>query len=595
MENIEQTNKQMSTSYIDVAPEEIQYDDAQGLTDVLKAWELDPHFSGRTRAIPMADYISISELSHSDAVENVETKFRDQKLQPFDFHDSYSTSTGHSDDASPQSEHSSCPERPFHLKPTHLRLRVPNSHDDADAVVHLIQQCLESFHEFDFSFVSSSMIWKGKYLQGCSSCVIRIHLYCELPSSIHGDGSDFHYIVESCRIQGDSKPFYDFFKEFRHKLASFGGCVIVSRESSTGNLTYASGEDDFPSPDFVSEDHFTSGLSSSASHPQLHTSQPFSKKPTLPSSVSSPAFPAAPSSSSLSSVSSIHSVFTPCASTFLPAVASPSPRVTTGEEFIASLTPIITMVNSPMYETQLEAARMLWDVANHQESTLLGEPCTVDCLSTLLEKLIVDTTFHRVREQAIVTLARFVDIPGYAARIVTGCSPGLWAILVSYVKNPSDEDRAYDSAQLRRECAFILATLITCDANRALNRLLSMCPLKASANHHTTPTECCGALAQSDIVACLEAYRTPTPRLPEPPAESDAPSLHSHLGSTSIAAVEKWIRSFDSLRDPRLKTQAGRIRDGLRRALKASPSMPIVVDHANVPVYPRIPSHIAIK
>lgn len=534
----------------------------------------------------MADYVSISELSHSDAVENVGSKFVDQKLQPFDFHDSYSTSTGHSDDASPLSEHSSCPERPFHLKPTHLRLRVPNSHDDADTVVHIIQQCLESFHEFDFSFVSSSMIWKGKFLQGCSSCVIRIHLYCELPSSIHGDASDFHYIVESCRIQGDSKPFYDFFKEFRHKLASFGACVVVSRESSTGNLTYASGEDDFPSPDFVSEDQFTSGLPSSASHPQLHASQPLSKKPTLPSSVSSPAFHAAPSSSS-----SIHSVFTPCASTFLPAVANPSPRVTTGEEFIACLTPIISMVKSPMYETQLEAARMLWDVANHQESTLLGEPCTVHCLSMLLEKLIVDTTFHRVREQAIVTLARFVDIPGYAARIVTEASPGLWAILVSYVKNPSDDDRAYDSAQLRRECAFVLATLITCDANRALNRLLSMCPLKASANHHTTPTECCGALAESDIVACLEAYRTPTPRLPDPPTES-----HSHMGSTSIAAVEKWIRSFDSIRDPRLKTQAGRIRDGLRRALKAPPSSMPMVEHSDaVHVYPRIPSHIAIK
>jgi hypothetical protein len=565
---------------------------------MLKAWELDPHFKDCTRAIPMRDYISLatfstltSELDFKDGfmspTESSLKQSLEKNIDPCSFRDSYSTTVMEFFEISPKScSSSSCPERPLHLKQTHLRMRIgglgDHTYNDSEAIIRVVNYCLESFHEFDFSFLPTSMTWKGKFLQGCSQCVIRIHLYCELPAVnmpiVSTEPLDIQYIIEVSRNQGDARPFYEFFKEFKHKMVSMG-YIAASRESSLGNLTLTSCEESSSSlmTDFVTEDEALSrglSLTSSASqhflmhnHPHCSAAPPH---PPLTSSVSAPLFhqsPFSPNGSGMSSASG--DVFaSPSASHFIPSVPSPSSCVFNGpEDYLNALRPILTMAHSSLYETQLEAARMLWDLsAQHQPHQ--QQPCCVEKISQALEYLILHTTFHSVREQAIVTLARFIDIPGYAQYLLK--SIGVVWLLQSYLTNPLDDEKAYDSAQLRRECAYILAALVSCDATSILRHLqtphgniFGVVSKKKPLNEPEPSTS-------MDILSYLQAYN-PSTSTGESPSITIDPATQSSMAVPSTSTGESlisWLESLDELKDVRLKTQAVRVRDGLMRAIQ---------------------------
>jgi len=589
-------NDKSTESHPDIEQEGIGNSRDGEVPDMLKAWELDPHFNDCTRAIPMRDYISLTTLSTFTSELEVKDEFMsstepskqslDKNMDPCSFRDSYSTTAMEFFDMSPRScSSSSCPERPLHLKQTHLRMRIgglgDHTNNDSEAIVRVVNHCLESFHEFDFSYIPASMSWKGKFLQGCSQCVIRIHLYCELPA-IHlpilsTEPLEIQYIIEVSRNQGDARPFYEFFKEFKHKMVSMG-YIAASRESSLGNLTLTSCEESSSSllTDYVTEDVARSGLTSSVSQPlfvqnQAHsTAAPsHSTHPPLTSSASAPLLHQpqfSPNGSGVSCASG--DLFTsPCASHFIPNIPSPSSCVfNCPEDYLNALRPILTMAYSSLYETQLEAARMLWDIsAQHQPHQ--QQPCCVEKISHALEHLILYTTFHSVREQAIVTLARFIDIPGYAQYFLK--STGVVWLLQSYLTNPLDDEKAYDSAQLRRECAYILAALVSCDATSILRHLqtphgniFGVVSKKKPSNKRIQNN--------SDILTCLQAYEpsAATGELTtntEGPTEQLSVPVPERLTEESLIS---WLESLEELKDVRLKTQAVRVRDGLMRAIQ---------------------------
>lgn len=112
---------------------------------------------------------------------------------------------------------SSCPERPYHLSRTHFvvdagKMSEVTGLSRLDQILMPINVCLNNFSEYDFSYFQSDFMWKGKYLQGSSSCEIDIHLYSagsEDPASI---------IVEAKKTEGDSKPFLAFYRQFHSEV-----------------------------------------------------------------------------------------------------------------------------------------------------------------------------------------------------------------------------------------------------------------------------------------------------------------------------------------------------------------------------------------
>lgn len=629
--------------------------------DMLKAWELDPHFHNRTRAIPIADYVTIPTFGISEIGDGLDTSPTynnafvvndlNHKLENFTFRDS--TNTVEFFDLTPRSRSvSACPERPSYLKQTHLRMRIggtgDHSQNDVDTIIRIISHCLDSFHEFDFSFIPATMTWKGKYLQGVSQCSIRIHLYCELPSIspslVLNEPTSIQYIIETYRIQGDARPFYDFFKEFKNMIIAFGGCA-ASRESSMGNFTLTSCEDT-PSPynhtDFVSEEEANSrGLTTSVSQPvfshchingapappvHCHGASMASYPPqqsSLTSSTSAPLLHANSSNGNSKNccgtnlrvqttspdpkndcchqntvntgTNMVDSLMSPCASQFIPNVPGPSScTVTCPEAYLSILMPILNMAHSQLYESQLEAAKMLWDISVQsqsqsppQQTPLMSssstsptdsasltqhlrhqeQPCCIFKISEALQHLIVHTTFHTVREQAIVTLARFMELSGYVQSFVH--NGDVMRVLQAYICDPENEEKAYDSAQLRRECAFILAELVACDANTVLRHLQRNFPETEATQNALSSDSTSSSLhpggTSQDILSCLHAYDAAKPMASCNPQHESNTHKNNYQEHHTFAA---WLASLEHLKDVRLRTQALRIRDGLMRALQ---------------------------
>lgn len=421
--------------------------------DILKAWELDPRFRNFDRAVALHDFIE--ENSFSSGFSNMNDPvwqflLQDPKKEalelPFD-----------------QQLLHGCPEKPLNLMKTHLRLKLSESSSIED-LIQAVSLCLDSFSEYDFSYIENTSMWKGKYLQGSCCCVIHIHLYCDLSSAAGGNAQN-NYIVEANRVAGEARPFHDFFKEFQRLMMYRGGSSSVT---STSKLTPFSSSEEFPS-----------------------SSQ--SPIPRLPSSFSSNQL-----------------------------LYSPSPQTKmTASHFLSSLDPICKMaVDSPFYEAKMEGTKMLCDLTTHDHA-LLGEPDCTEKIMMAIEKLILHSGFTAVKEQAIIALARYVDIPGYARRILQ-CSSGVLSKLMSYIGNPVDDEYAFDTAQLRRECARTIALLCV----------------------------------NGDVWSFLRRL--------------DSSSSSNDKGSSSKEKpfnVKKWLSSVEGIKDERTKMHAMRIRDALLRVL----------------------------
>lgn len=423
--------------------------------DILKAWELDPHFRNFDRAIALHDFVE--EQSYSSGFSNMNDPVWQFLLQdpgkealqlPFD-----------------QQLLHGCPEKPLNLTKTHLRLKLSESSSIED-LIQAVSLCLDSFSEYDFSYIENTSMWKGKYLQGSCCCVIHIHLYCELSAGLAHNS----YIVEANRVAGEARPFHDFFKEFQRMMMHRGGTSLSTSKLSTP----LSSSEEFPS-------------SSQSPVPRL----PFSY-----------------TSNQL--------------------LYSPPPQVKmTASHFLSSLDPICKMaVDSPFYEAKMEGTKMLCDLTTHDHA-LLGEPDCTEKIMMTLEKLILHSGFTAVKEQAIIALARYVDIPGYARRILQ-CSSGVLSTLMSYIGNPVDDDYAFDTAQLRRECARTVALL------------------------------CVNGDVWS-LIRRLDSNFT---------ADDKGNNKGSTVGSKEKPFnVKKWLSTVEGIKDERTKMHATRVRDALLRVL----------------------------
>jgi hypothetical protein len=305
-----------------------------------------------------------------------------------------------------------CPERPFSLVRTNFAIHLKPSACAWD-LIQLIHQCLGNFVQYDFSFIEKSTLWKGKYIRGSQCCVIYINLYCELEKSNS-------FIIEVVKVYGDSKPFCEFFREFRALMTQYQPTPVgeagVLKPSATPNSGY--------SPKANVE-------SSNVIQPQH--SQPWgAESPGFVSPFPSPINGMAKWKTNMSK-----------------------------EELLVKIEPICKLESSPYYEVKLEAAKMLADLSHLDPHTLTDEHSMREILR-ILENLIVCSGFAMVKEQAIIALASFVEIPGYASALLQQSE--VIPMLLSFVSNPCDMKKAYETAQLRRECARILEQLVAYDA-----------------------------------------------------------------------------------------------------------------------------------
>lgn len=279
-----------------------------------------------------------------------------------------------------------CPERPFSLMRTHFELDPSKMNTAKDGkskfvkIVEAINKCLNDFREYDFSFFSDDdCMWKGKFLSGSSYCEMHVHIYTQSPLPV--------YLIEANRVEGDSKPFFAFYREFK-------SLMLNTAEEKPAN--------------------------------------PFFFEPL------------------------------------------PSTKITS-EQFLNGVQPIFVMSSEPFFESRLEAAKMLCDLAKHPEHSMLQlEQCRKSSISCL-EKL-VDDQFELVKQFAMCALSEFIEVPGYPEDMLKS---SVLRVLLDYVQ--THQEPAYETIQARRECARVLSTLAKHNAS-ALKSALDSSDLQVFCN-----------------------------------------------------------------------------------------------------------------
>lgn len=271
-----------------------------------------------------------------------------------------------------------CPTQPIVLMPTHFTI---NPHEcgcssmfdrrtQFEKVLRMIEACLSYFSLYDFSFVAPHEyppMWQGKYIQGSQSCEIEINIYTDSKES---------YIVEASRVKGDSKPFYNFYKEFQSLMLNI------------------------PDDSRLQDCHLS-------------------------------CLPAAKLSES---------------------------------QFLQAVTPIFNMAKSEYFDSRLEASKIICDLLAHHHDHLQHAEFITACVASL-EVLILDD-IQDVREHAILAFASIVNIPGYQALMVQSCAlPAIFNMMESMA------EPKFDTIQVRRESAAIVAALSRYDAQSVLNNI----------------------------------------------------------------------------------------------------------------------------
>lgn len=383
------------------------------VSSFLKAWELDPNFRNYCRAVPLEDFTD--EQTYCSALYDPTTQFKNF-LEPIKVIETTQEQSempmlilkpiGHNPVL--------CPSCPSSLFNTHLKIHLEN-HRSVHDIIQTISILFEAFPEYDFTYVESLSTWKGKYINGSLCCVLSVHLFCDIERVDESTNysAPTEYIVEANRISGDAKPFYTFFSRFR---------ALLMTQETTPNTFY------MPDSDTTS---------SSLQRPSPCQAQP----------------PNSTESLHLEEFHRSHS------------------QVLSGLDFLHSIAPILKLAKeSPYYESKLEAARMLCDVvASHEQAEVaVGEPAFASQLVEALNSLVVHSGFSAVKEQAIITLGRYVDIPGYARYVVR---TEMVSLLLYLVANPPDPLLAFECLQLRRECARIMTILVSCDPHAVLEKL----------------------------------------------------------------------------------------------------------------------------
>lgn len=139
----------------------------------------------------------------------------------------------------------------------------------------------------------------------------------------------------------------------------------------------------------------------------------------------------------------------------------------TKEQFLHSVRSIFIMCTSEYFDSRLQATKMLCDLLCQQQNEHLQCHEFVQACMMCLEKLMVDA-FEEVRQHAIIAFACLKDIPGYLSHMVRSK-----ALPIIFSMLESAPEPMYDTIQVRRECACILACLAQFEPRAVMENLHS--------------------------------------------------------------------------------------------------------------------------
>ena len=132
-------------------------------------------------------------------------------------------------------------------------------------------------------------------------------------------------------------------------------------------------------------------------------------------------------------------------------LASPLPTIDllSDDEAVEALQPILLMAKSGMLEAQLEAASLFCDLSLHD--AMQQHMCDSGCVQALVENLLPCIVCEWTRQHAVFALANLSEAQGCQEAMIDA---GILPEVLNLVK-----DGPYNTIEMRRECARILANL----------------------------------------------------------------------------------------------------------------------------------------
>lgn len=158
------------------------------------------------------------------------------------------------------------PLKPSVLLPTHFIVTICNENVEHCRLVMLnkINNFLKSVKGFDFQYFESQKIWCGKHICSSAYSEVQVQLYEEEEDSFC---SCHEFIVELVKYYGDSKPFFQFFRQFKASLTADslvdGTTISYShkiRDPSCNNFPGLISDAPLPSIPHVEKDQFLRGI-----------------------------------------------------------------------------------------------------------------------------------------------------------------------------------------------------------------------------------------------------------------------------------------------------------------------------------------------
>ena len=123
------------------------------------------------------------------------------------------------------------------------------------------------------------------------------------------------------------------------------------------------------------------------------------------------------------------------------------------EQFLEGIQPIFRMAEHSN-ESRVQCAKMLCDVSQKDAHYLELSAFRPQCVK-MLESLVMDES-DDVRQYAVMAVAAFVELPSYKEALM---SSAVLPVLFHLVENHVDAQQAYETAQVRRTAARVIALL----------------------------------------------------------------------------------------------------------------------------------------
>ena len=127
----------------------------------------------------------------------------------------------------------------------------------------------------------------------------------------------------------------------------------------------------------------------------------------------------------------------------------PTIELLSDEEAVEALQCVLQMAKSGLLEPQLEAARLFCDLSLHD--AMQQHMCDSGCVQALVENLLPCIICEWTRQHAVFALANLSEAQGCQEAMIDA---GILPVVLNLVK-----DGPYNTIEMRRECARILANL----------------------------------------------------------------------------------------------------------------------------------------